>query len=53
VTVLHDELSGGWDKASGGSLWPCCYYPPVTAGQGEFRVPAREEARLLALVEAA
>jgi hypothetical protein len=35
-------------------LRACCYYPPVVAGQGEFRIPApADETRLWALVEAA
>jgi hypothetical protein len=42
------------DAAPGELAAGRCYYPPVMAGQGEFRIPApADEARLWALVEAA
>lgn len=42
------------DAAPGELAAGRCYYPPVAAGQGEFRIPTpADEARLWALVEAA
>jgi hypothetical protein len=45
---------GGMDAAPGELATGVLYYPPVAAGQGEFRIPVpADEAWLWALVEAA